>query len=508
MIKTAPDDGQLFVIRRDFSQGSNTRQHASRIGENQAETIECLDIGIAGQCKKMPGYTLVEDLGNDAGTGALGFEPRGGTNELLVTHGTKLEGWIGAGVFTEHDAGFTTNLPTTMIKVTCSGANGDVVLVSNGTDNVHQMLQDHTVTDVGDANADCPKTTVMTFFRNRVWALKDNLLYWSDALPASYDGAFDRTTNNFNVTVGTQKAIIGVRDMGLLCLGSDAVYGINPSIVPAATDKPEKILDIGCVADKTAIQVGDDVLFLAPDGVRGIFRTQIDKMQLGQSFPLSYALKNEFESISWTYIAKACAVHFDNKYFIALPVDSSTYNNEVWVYYPAQKSWIVIPDWNVGAWAKIKFNNEERLYAIDSNDGKVYRMWSGTNNNGSAITSTLISREEDGGQPLVKKNGGEVEIETTAAGSGNTLVVSISINGEAFQTLGTVDLTSTAAPTLPVNLPFSLADTYVIREKFHLDSFGPWRTLQLKIVNDDDNTDDIIVYGYSIITFAEEYEGE
>jgi len=502
------DDPQLFVIRRDFSGGSNTRQHASRIAENQVETIESWDIGITGQTKKIPGYTLVEDLSNDAGTGAFGFEPRGGTNELLVTHGKKLEGWTGTGTFTEHDTGFEDGKQTTIIKATCSGANGDVVLIANDTDNVHQMLQDYTVSDLGGGNDDCPKTVVLTSYRNRVWALKDNLLCWSDALPTTYNGAFDRTSNNYNMTVGDEKAIIGLRDLGLLCLGSDAVYGINPSTTPAATDKPEKILDLGCVAGKTAVQVGDDVLFLATDGVRGIFRTQVDKLQMGQSFPLSYSLKEEFESINWTYISKACAIYFDNKYFIALPVDSSTYNNEVWVYYPARNSWMVIKGWNVGAWGKVKINSEERLYSIDSNDGAVSRMWYGTNNNTVAITATLTCREEDGGQPLKEKNGGELELEADAAGSGNSLVVSVAIDGKNFETLGSMDLSSDSAPTLPVDLPFSLADSYVIREKFHLDSLGPWRTLQLKIVNDDDNTDDIVFYGYSIITFAEEYEGE
>jgi hypothetical protein len=438
----------------------------------------------------------------------LGFEPRGGTNELLVTHGTKLEGYVGSGTFTEHDTGFTTSLLTTMIKATCSGANGDVVLISNGTDNVHQMLQDNTVSDLGNDNTDCPKTTVLTFYRNRVWGLKSNLLYWSDALPSTYDGVFDRATDNYNITVGVERALIGLRDIGLLCLGSDAVYGINPSIAPAATDKPEKILDIGCVAGNTAVQVADDVFFLSPDGVRGVFRSQQDKLQMGQSFPLSYNLKTEFEDINWAYIDKACAVYFDNKYLIALPTGSGTYNNQVWVYYPAINSWQIVDGWNVGAWAKIKFSGEERLYAIDSNDGSVYRCFYGNNNNGTAITATLTGREEDMGMPMQYKFGGEIEITAEVAGSDNELKVYTALDGKDFNLLGTMDLASSTAPVLPIALPFSLSDSYIVREKFHLDSLGRWRTIQIKIVNDDDNTDDIIFYGYTLTTFLEEYENE
>jgi hypothetical protein len=169
---------------------------------------------------------------------------------------------------------------------------------------------------------------------------------------------------------------------------------------------------------------------------------------------------------------------------------------------------MVITGWNIGAWAKVKISGEERLYAIDANDGSVYRAWNGTTNNGTAITATLIGREEDAGQPLVYKNGGEVEIEVDVAGSGNDLSIQVAIDGGSFQTLGTIDLTSTTAPVLPVSLPFTLADSYVIREKLHLDSLGRWRTIQFKIVNSDANTDPIIFYGYSLVTFGEEYEPE
>jgi hypothetical protein len=506
---SAPDAQRLTVIRRDFSGGINTRQHASKIGENQVEDITNWDIIVLGETRKQKGITLIEDLDDsDAGTGAFGFQPRGGTNELLVTHGTKLEGWTGSSTFVERDTSFTTSLLTTMVKATCSGANGDVVLISNGTDNVHQMLQDHTISDLADTNTSPPKTTVMTFYRNRMWFLWQNGLYWSAALPTTYLAQCDRTTNVFGVTVGVERAVVGVRDMGLLCFGADEVYGINPSITPAATDLPEKILDIGCVAGNTVVQVADDVFFLSTDGVRGVFRSQQDKLQMGQSFPLSFPLKTQYDTISWNYISKACATYFDNKYLLALPVNSSTYNNQVWVYYPAANSWAVIDGWNVGAWAKVKFSGEERLYYIDSSDDLVYRAFYGNNNNGTAITSTLISREEDCGQPLVYKDSGVVEIEAEAAGSGNTLTVSVSIDGGDFSTLGTLDLASATAPVLPIDLPFTLSDSYIIRKKLHLDSFGRWRTLQFKFVNNDNNTDPIVLYGYNLVTFLEEYEEE
>jgi hypothetical protein len=148
------------------------------------------------------------------------------------------------------------------------------------------------------------------------------------------------------------------------------------------------------------------------------------------------------------------------------------------------------------------------LYAIDSTGALVYRAWYGMTVNGSAMTATFISREEDMGAPLQDKVGGEIEIETEAAGSGDSLTVEASINGEPFSSLGTVSLTSATAPVLPINLPFNLADSYILRQKFHLESLGPWKTIQVKITNSDDNIDTIKIYSYSIVTFIEEYENE
>lgn len=515
----AGDDKQLYVTRRSFSGGINTRQSADRISETQCENLENMDIGVVGEIRKTPGLTLIQDLGNNAGTGMFGFEPRGGTNELIINTATAIKWWNGVGSsfasIASLSSTFSFSLDCTMIKAGETGDHaGDVVLLSNGTDNVLRLNQVPEFQDLGDTTNSPPKSTVMTYFRNRPWFLKANALYWGDALPvfnasmAGFATAFDRVTNYYNMPVGTERALLSLRDTGLIAIGQDAVYGINPSTTPAATDKPEKILDIGCIAGNTACQVGDDVYYLAADGVRGLFRTQQDKVQGGAAYPISFPLKDNYDTISWAYISKACAVYFDNKYFISLPVNASTYNNEVWVFYPALQAWIVITGWNVGKWAKMKVSGEEQLYAYDSNDGSVYQAWKGTTNNGTAVSAEFISRQEDGGQPLVYKNGGELEIETEVADADSTLTLSISVDGSSFQALATIDISSSNAPELPVTLPFTLADKYVVRNKVHLDSIGRWRTFQLKITNAQANTEPIIIYGYSLVAFAEEYESE
>lgn len=507
------DDQALVVERQDFSNGINTRQAARQIGEKQAVEIINYDVSIPGEIRKDLGATLIEDLGNDPCTGIFGFEPAGGANVLVVAHGQKLETWPGSSTFTERKTNFTTNLSTGMFKAEEQG-EGDVFMVGNGTDNWFRFApsdysspQDLGST-AGTGSDSPPKSKVGVYYRNRFWVLKDNNAYFPDAYPADYSSAYDTVTNAFRMPVGPERAAIALRDQGIVFIGRDQIWGLNPSLIPdATTDKPEKILEIGCVAGKTAIQVADDILFLAKDGVRGLFRTQQDKIQAGQSFPLTYGLKTEFESINWAYAEKACAIYFDNKYLLALPTNSGTYNNQVWIYYPALGCWRIRDGWNVASFGTMKVNGEERLYYVDSTDGKVYRAFYGDTDNGEAILSTFIGREEDMGNKGQYKVGGEIEVSALTVNEASSINIYVSLDGQGFVLLGIFDVSSGTSPTLPVDLPFNLADNYTKFKKFHLDSFGRWRTIQVK-VEDSIESSDVVFYGYTIKTFLEEYENE
>jgi hypothetical protein len=108
----------------------------------------------------------------------------------------------------------------------------------------------------------------------------------------------------------------------------------------------------------------------------------------------------------------------------------------------------------------------------------------------------------------VYKSGGELEVEALVAGSGDSLTINVAVDGKDFQNLGTLSLDSDTAPTLPVNLPFTLADTFLCRQKYHLEGLGRFRTLQPQIINSNSNTDPIVVYGYTIITYPEPIQTE
>ena len=503
------DDELLISTTDDLGGGMNDRQHPSVLSDKEAQNLQNVDLSLPGQRSRRPGRTLVEDLGAAAIGGMFNFDPQGETANLLVLENTNLKRWTGSGSFVSVSSSLTLSYPNIGFAQSYKTGVGDVALIYTGSGNVQEINGSYTLTDLGDTNTSPPKTPIMAGYRNRVWSLKSDLLYFSSAAPSDYSTAFDRTTNNFRIPCGEERALIPTRDQGLIILGKSQVWAINPSTTPAATDKPEFISNYGCAAGKTAVILGDDIYYFSFDGVRGIKRTEQDKLQYGTSKPVSYRLKSNFETINWAQITKACAVFWDNKYFLALPVSGSTYNNQVWVYWPSSDSWVVLTGWNVAAWSVFKLNGEERLYYGEASaDGDVFRAWSGASDSGTAISWIEESRSDNLKQPSIRKIGSELEVVAKPSGNYNITVEGAFDNG-SYNSLGTVNVSS-GLITFPVTYPVAFTPDSEIREKFHLDSYGPFYTFAYKLSHNavTTNADDITIYKTQLTAIPEKYESE
>ena len=484
----ATDDQPLFVIKRDVSGGMNNREHEQVIDDKQAVLLQNITLDTEGQLSIRAGMTRIDSNYPSAphiGYGLFGFDPDGGQFELLAVQNGGLDGWAQSGSFINRMSDLTDGLQTTIIKAGMTGQN-DIVLISNGIDNVKAMYQDHSEHDLGNTNTSPPLTTAITYYMNRVWTLLKNSACFSDAFPADYSVAFNQAVNAFRIPVGTAQAIIPTRDQGLVFFGSDQVWQLSPSVVPnPTTDFPNVVLrDIGCVNGYTCVPVADDIIFLAKDGIRGLFRTQLDKLQTGQSYPLSWPIKTQFDNINWSQISKASAVFFQNKYIISVPTGTSTYPNEIWVYYPAlstafyqstnqsniatKSSWVVFEGWNISKFAKLRLNGQELLYGIDSVTGKVRQLFSGNTDDGTPIVFDYISKAEDFKAPMQYKYGGELKVRSE--GGNGTLIVYANADGQGNVQLGTLDL-GISGVTFPTTFPITFSNVE-INGTFHLDNAG------------------------------------
>jgi len=513
------DDIALVKERKDYSGGENNRVHPQSIKEIQASILYNVDIGTPGKCRKRDGLEIIaNDVSDSAPKALCNFIVTGANDQLLMIEGTNLRSWVGTGDWSAAlKSDFTDTTYSSMLLCKESGLTpDDIVIIQNGTDNAFRVDAAGNMQDLGDTvgtGTDSPPTSlVMCWYNNRVWILKNDLLYFSSSYPADYSIAFDTASNAFRVPVGEEIALIPTRDMGIIVIGKQAIWALAPSLTPdPSTDQPEPIdSSRGCIARNSVVVVGDDIYYLANDGVRSLRRTIQDKLQSTTSLPLSFALKDEQDDITWDYIDKACAVYFDNKYFISLPSGGTIYNSKVWVFYPGLNegmgAWIVITGWTISCFAKYKVGGQERLYAGEANaNGVVYRAWYGKDDNGVAIDYRAEGREEDMSYPTQDKIGGFVEVEAISSGNYDITILA-SINGEEYTELGSINLVG-EAPTLPVSLPFTLASANTIRKKFPLWKLGFWRTLKIKEEHNDTNAgDDIIIIGYKIVTYLKEVQ--
>lgn len=513
------DDPMNTLSVKDLSGGQNTRQDSQNIGANQAVTLTNVDIGTPGQRKKRPGLTLLEDLSKDSQVLISPFEPDGATNELqtVIVSGadTAVFQWPSSGSFskiTGTDNIVDTDIPIAF-KVFKSGGDGDVMVYGSSTKNWKEIQQDNTVADLGNTSGtgtdSPPRSNVGTFFNGRFWVLVNNILDFSDAFSNDYSGAFDTQAagNRFNMPVGTERFLIGIRNKGLICGGNDEIRYIVPSNTPAATDETGILVKDGCVANRSAVLAGDDILYLAKDGVRGVFKTQFDTLQYKTSLPVSYPLKDQFDVINWAQVHKASATYYDNKYFLALPTSSSTYNNTVWVYYPATNGWMVIDGWNVADWAVMQVQGEDKLYAIDATDGKVYQAWSGTTDNGASFTYTETIGKNSLGSEFEEKMGGEVMVRLKAT---DQLTVSVfaSFDESDFNKLGDIVTEDRTTNFAAWTLPLIFQDAGIYTKKFHIDTYGEWYQIQVKIEHSGEGGDDLTVLQSAVLARLNRYLSE
>ena len=96
--------------------------------------------------------------------------------------------------------------------------------------------------------------------------------------------------------------------------------------------------EVGCVARQSIKQVGNQVIFLSDNGV---YSTQFfDEYNLrGTETPLSEAINVTIKRINKAHWDKSVAVYFDNRYFLAVPLDDSTKNNAIIIYNFLNKQW-------------------------------------------------------------------------------------------------------------------------------------------------------------------------
>lgn len=153
--------------------------------------------------------------------------------------------------------------------------------------------------------------------------------------------SYDIINGIFTFKPGTSDYLIGVspyQDNKTLVFLRQSVGLINGVDGDVAAMSSQVLTDqVGCVAKRTISTCGANVLFLSE---RGVFVLQpgYELTLRGNSLPLSAPVQPFIQRINFSSNT-AAAAYFNNRYYLAVPLDSSTRNNAMLVYNFINEKW-------------------------------------------------------------------------------------------------------------------------------------------------------------------------
>lgn len=167
--------------------------------------------------------------------------------------------------------------------------------------------------------------------------IRDELIA-SDILDSD---TYDTIYAQYRFNAGTADYIVGLHSFAedrvlVFCRNSVHLIDNTTNLSFAST----RILsdEVGCVARKTIYQVGNRVIFLSDNGV---YSTEfIDEYNLrGTETPLSEPINATIQRINKDAWVNSVATYYDNRYYIAVPLDDSTWNNAMLVFNFLNNQW-------------------------------------------------------------------------------------------------------------------------------------------------------------------------
>jgi hypothetical protein len=152
---------------------------------------------------------------------------------------------------------------------------------------------------------------------------------------------YDQIYANFRFNAGTADFIVGLHSFSedaLVVFNRNSIHLVkNSQVLNNAT---ARLLtdEIGCLARNSIEQIGNQILFLSDNGVYGI--SFLDEYNLrGTELPLSESIDATIQRINKSHQSKAVSVYFDNRYYLAVPLDNSQENNTIIIYNFLNQQW-------------------------------------------------------------------------------------------------------------------------------------------------------------------------
>jgi hypothetical protein len=239
-----------------------------------------------------------------------------------------------------------------------------------------------------------PNCTGLLFYSNRLIALGKHHLesntarnYDTVSVSNFLDHEMWDAVDAFSINNGSNDQVVGVAPWTLnefLVFMRNSIFYVNVGTdrytsgdgLSATSSVKTLATDIGCSARKSVVQAAGGVFFLSDNGVYFLQPqpASAESMKLlTMADPISSPIDDVIQRINRTYSHRAVATYWNNRYYLAVPLDSSVDNNAILVYNFILKQWESVDTYPAGFdifdFVIAKKDNQRRMYGIDTDQG-------------------------------------------------------------------------------------------------------------------------------------------
>jgi len=188
---------------------------------------------------------------------------------------------------------------------------------------------------------------------------------------------YDQIENNFRIASGGADFVVAIQPFAednVVVFNRNTIHLIRGVSQPLKDVTVQEVTrEVGCIARKTVVQVGNQIFFLSDNGVYSINFEDLYNLR-GASIPMSEAINPLIQRINPDYIANCVATYHDNRYYIAVPLDTSTENNAIFIYNFLNQGWesldiIEQNGWNVREFIRAGAGGLNSLYVVNKDGG-------------------------------------------------------------------------------------------------------------------------------------------
>ena len=269
---------------------------------------------------------------------------------------------------------------------------------------------------------------------------------------------FDHIYGQFTFSPGKSDYIVATHSFSkdqLVVLNRESIYVVSNTTDIKTASLSLITPELGCVARQSVVQVGAQIIFLSDNGVYSLDFQDLYNLR-GRDLPISESINATIARITPSYAKNAKAVYFDNRYYLAVPLDGSSTNNYLIIYNFLNKQWESIdsidnPVWRYSRMLIAGDEDTRGVYTVNSSGGvhkidgadvgvdSVITQMGGSQSNlpvqGSMTTKMIIAGTLD----RKKWVSWELEVQSSEESPSNATLSAITENNDGIIDLQTIE---------------------------------------------------------------------